>query len=53
MHSAVGDAGWDRSSTEQSRGAITPEQPLRQWDFPNGWSPHQILAWLGFNQLWL
>ena len=36
------------SSSEESRGAITPEHPLRQWDFPHGWSPHQVLAWIGF-----
>jgi alpha,alpha-trehalase len=38
------------ASTEESRGAITPQHPLRQWDYPNGWSPHQILAWLGFKR---
>lgn len=31
-------------STEASRGAITPEHPPRQWDFPNGWAPHQMLV---------
>jgi alpha,alpha-trehalase len=36
------------SSSEESRGVITPEHPLRQWDFPHGWSPHQVLAWVGF-----
>lgn len=34
-------------STEESRGAITPERPPRQWDFPNGWAPHQMLVWQG------
>jgi len=34
-------------STEESRGAITPEHPARQWDYPNGWAPHQILVWQG------
>lgn len=38
------------ASTEESRGAITPEHPLRQWDYPNGWSPHQILAWIGLQR---
>jgi alpha,alpha-trehalase len=37
------------SSTEESRGPITPEHPLRQWDYPHGWSPHQILTWVGLN----
>jgi alpha,alpha-trehalase len=40
-------AGGIAGSTEQSRGPITPEHPLRQWDFPHGWSPHQILIWRG------
>ncbi len=34
-------------STEASRGPITPERPLRQWDFPHGWAPHQMLVWQG------
>ncbi|MDE3058847.1 MAG: trehalase [Bacteroidota bacterium] len=34
-------------STEESRGPITPEHPLRQWDFPFGWSPHQMIVWQG------
>jgi alpha,alpha-trehalase len=32
-------------SAEASRGPITPEHPLRQWDFPFGWSPHQMIIW--------
>ncbi|MBI5472905.1 MAG: trehalase [Ignavibacteriae bacterium] len=35
-------------STESSRGPITAEHPLRQWDYPYGWAPHQMLAWQGF-----
>jgi len=23
--------------------------PQRQWDFPNGWAPHQMLIWRGLN----
>ena len=38
------------ASTEESRGPITAEHPLRQWDYPYGWSPHQILTWLGLKQ---
>ena len=33
------------ASTEKSRGRITPDRPLRQWDFPFGWAPHQMLVW--------
>ncbi|ORX55748.1 trehalase-domain-containing protein [Hesseltinella vesiculosa] len=36
------------SGTEHSRGDITIDRPNRQWDFPFGWAPHQILAWKGF-----
>jgi alpha,alpha-trehalase len=35
------------SSTEKSRGPIGPERPPRQWDYPNGWAPHQMLVWQG------
>lgn len=33
--------------TEKSRGPITLDRPYRQWDYPFGWAPHQILAWKG------
>ncbi|ORX57603.1 trehalase-domain-containing protein [Hesseltinella vesiculosa] len=36
------------SGTEKSRGTISVDRPNRQWDFPFGWAPHQILAWEGF-----
>ncbi|KAH8697996.1 alpha,alpha-trehalase TreB/Nth1 [Talaromyces proteolyticus] len=35
------------SGTEESRGVISLTRPNRQWDFPYGWAPHQILAWTG------
>ncbi len=35
------------ASTEDSRGPITQEHPQRQWDYPFGWAPHQILTWQG------
>ncbi|HEX9655261.1 MAG TPA: trehalase family glycosidase [bacterium] len=34
-------------SSEESRGPITPEHPLRQWDYPYGWAPHQMVVWQG------
>jgi alpha,alpha-trehalase len=34
-------------STEESRGPISPTRPERQWDYPYGWAPHQIIAWRG------
>ncbi|KAL2862923.1 glycoside hydrolase [Aspergillus lucknowensis] len=33
--------------TKASRGHISLERPNRQWDYPYGWAPHQILAWAG------
>jgi alpha,alpha-trehalase len=33
--------------TEASRGGISLEKPNRQWDYPFGWAPHQIIAWNG------
>ena len=35
------------SGTEESRGAIGVHRPNRQWDFPYGWAPQQMLAWTG------
>ncbi|OLY82362.1 putative trehalase [Smittium mucronatum] len=33
--------------TESSRGNISIDRPNRQWDYPFGWAPHQIVAWKG------
>jgi alpha,alpha-trehalase len=38
------------SGTEKSRGAISLARPNRQWDFPFGWAPQQILAWVGMQR---
>ncbi|KAI5462591.1 trehalase-domain-containing protein [Mariannaea sp. PMI_226] len=35
------------SGTEKSRGEVGLSRPNRQWDFPYGWAPQQILAWTG------
>jgi alpha,alpha-trehalase len=35
------------ASTQASRGAVTAKRPLRQWDYPHGWPPHQIMVWQG------
>ncbi|KAL8812566.1 MAG: hypothetical protein Q9200_000930 [Gallowayella weberi] len=38
------------SSTSQStRGTVTEANPQKQWDYPQGWAPHQVLAWDGLN----
>ncbi len=41
------EAGGLVSTTERSRGPISASRPQRQWDYPFGWPPHQILAWQG------
>ncbi len=38
-----GITGCDKAS----RGEISEERPARQWDYPNGWAPHQMMAWKG------
>ena len=35
------------ASTEKSRGNLSESRPARQWDYPNGWAPHQMLTWRG------
>lgn len=41
------EKGGIAGSTEKSRGDISAERPARQWDYPNGWAPHQMLIWKG------
>jgi alpha,alpha-trehalase len=38
------------SGTEKSRGQINLERPNRQWDYPFGWAPQQMLAWAGLQR---
>lgn len=35
------------AGTLRSRGQITLDRPSRQWDYPYGWAPQQMLAWIG------
>ncbi len=35
------------ASAEDSRGPISELRPARQWDYPYGWAPHQMIAWRG------
>lgn len=35
------------AGTEASRGHVGLDRPNRQWDYPFGWAPQQILAWKG------
>ena len=38
------------SGTEESRGAVGIHRPNRQWDYPFGWAPQQMLAWVGLQR---
>lgn len=38
------------SGTEESRGAVGIDRPNRQWDYPFGWAPQQMLAWVGLQR---
>lgn len=38
------------SGTEESRGKIGLDRPNRQWDYPFGWAPQQMLAWVGLQR---
>ena len=38
------------SNTEESRGPVNAANPQKQWDYPHGWAPHQILAWDGLKK---
>jgi alpha,alpha-trehalase len=35
------------ASARESRGDRSDERPDRQWDYPYGWAPHQMLVWQG------
>ena len=41
------EKGGIASSTRKSRGTINKNRPSRQWDYPFGWAPHQMLIWRG------
>ncbi|WP_242121043.1 alpha,alpha-trehalase [Aestuariivivens sediminicola] len=41
------EKGGIAGSTEESRGDINASRPHRQWDYPNGWAPHQMMIWKG------
>ncbi|MBS2034860.1 trehalase [bacterium] len=32
-----------------SRGTLNASRPPRQWDYPYGWAPHQMMAWEGLH----
>ncbi|PVV03751.1 hypothetical protein BB560_001763 [Smittium megazygosporum] len=35
------------SGTKKSLGEVSLSSPNRQWDYPYGWAPHQMIAWEG------
>ncbi len=41
------ERGGIAGSTKKSRGDINENRPQRQWDYPNGWAPHQMMIWKG------
>ena len=41
------ETGGVAGCTEESRGQISEDRPARQWDYPNGWAPHQMMIWKG------
>ena len=44
LEQSAGLSATARESVESAR-----RQDARQWDYPDGWAPHQMLAWQGFN----
>ena len=40
-------AGGITGSTKESVAGIPEDVPQRQWDYPFGWAPHQMLLWEG------
>lgn len=47
---ALEQAGGIAASGEASRGALSKLRKERQWDFPYGWAPHQMLLWIGLQR---
>ncbi|MEL6809783.1 MAG: alpha,alpha-trehalase [Bacteroidota bacterium] len=47
---ALKEQGGIASCNRSSRGEISPERPQKQWDYPNGWAPHQMMIWKGLQQ---
>jgi len=43
------EAGGIAASTREARGPLSEDRPARQWDYPYGWAPHQMLIWQGLD----
>lgn len=44
---ALEQPGGLAASTLEARGLLSAARPPRQWDYPYGWAPHQMMAWQG------
>ena len=44
------EAGGIASTSARSRGEVSAQRPPRQWDYPVGWAPHQMLLWAGLER---
>ncbi len=47
IRNATLEKGGLAGSSLQSRGPLNDQRPPRQWDYPYGWAPHQMMAWEG------
>ncbi|KAI5171370.1 alpha,alpha-trehalase [Nematocida sp. LUAm3] len=45
MNDLIGKGGVLSGTKESS--ILLPNEMQRQWDYPYGWAPHQILTWIG------
>ena len=36
--------------SEKSRGPLSETRKARQWDYPYGWAPHQMIVWEGLRR---
>jgi alpha,alpha-trehalase len=50
MAAAPLEKGGLAASSLASRGPLGPGRPARQWDYPYGWAPHQLMAWEGLQR---
>ncbi len=47
LMSELKEKGGIAGSSQKSRGLISEDRPERQWDYPYGWAPHQMMIWKG------
>ncbi|MBX2827070.1 MAG: trehalase [Flavobacteriaceae bacterium] len=43
------EKGGIASCDKKSRGELSKDRPQKQWDYPNGWAPHQMMIWKGLH----